>query len=117
MLTGHRAFTGEDVSDTLASVLRGEPDWRALPTGATHLTSVLQRCLDKDPKQRLRDIADCKLLLETAPAPQGVTRGAPSRRSAWMWAAAALLLIAGVTIVALLQSRGRAIPRPMTRFE
>jgi Tol biopolymer transport system component len=117
MLTGHRAFAGEDVSDTLASVLRGEPDWRALPTDATHLTGVLQRCLDKDPKQRLRDIADVKLWLEAAPVSQGVARGAASRYVASMWAAAALLLIAGGTIAALLLSRGRPIPPPVTTFE
>jgi len=117
MLTGHRAFAGEDVSDTLASVLRGEPDWRALPTDATHFTSVLQRCLDKDPKQRLRDIADFKLLRETASVSSGVTRGAPFRRVAWMWPAAALLLIAGGTTAALLLSRGRTIPPRVTTFE
>jgi Tol biopolymer transport system component len=94
MLNGHRAFAGADVSDTLASVLRSEPDWSALPNEATHLTSVLKRCLEKDPKQRLRDIGDVKLLLGTAPASQGVTRGAPSRRVAWMWASAALAVIA-----------------------
>src|SRR5206468_8204547 len=42
LLTGKRAFDGEDVSDTLASVLRGEPNWSALPSETTHLTSVLQ---------------------------------------------------------------------------
>src|SRR5207249_6727432 len=92
-LTGKRAFAGEDVSDTLASVLRGEPDWSALPTETTHLTSVLQRCLEKDVKRRLRDIADVKLLLEAAPWSQVVTRGAPSKRAAWMRATAVLLLI------------------------
>jgi serine/threonine-protein kinase len=117
MLTRQRAFAGEDVSDTLASVLRGEPDWSALPAEATHLTSVLKRCLEKDPKQRLRDIGDVKLLLETAPASQGVTQGASSRRVAWMWAAASLLLIAGGTIATILLSRGRTIPPRVTRFE
>src|SRR6266446_5492935 len=72
MLTQKRAFAGEDVSDTLANVLRGEPDWSALPTETTHLTSVLQRCLEKDVKRRLRDIADVKLLLEASPASQVV---------------------------------------------
>jgi serine/threonine protein kinase/Tol biopolymer transport system component len=118
MLTGRRAFAGEDVSDTLASVLRGEPDWRALPTDATHLTSVLKRCLEKDPEQRLRDIADVKLLLETAPASQGVPRGAPTRRTSWMWATMVLSLIAGGASAALLvMSRSRTIPPPVTRFE
>jgi len=73
MLTQKRAFAGEDVSDTLASVLRGEPDWSALPPETAHLTSVLQRCLEKDVKRRLRDIADVKLLLEAAPRRDVVT--------------------------------------------
>src|SRR5207249_9751822 len=93
MITGKRAFDGEDVSDTFASVLRGEPNWSALPPETTHLISVLQRCLEKDVKRRLRDIADVKLLLEAAPWSQVVTRGAPSKRAAWMRATAVLLLI------------------------
>jgi serine/threonine-protein kinase len=118
MLTQKRVFAGEDVSDTLASVLRGEPDWSALPTDTTHLTSVLQRCLEKDAKQRLRDIADVKLLLETAPGSQGVTRSTPSKRAAWMWVTTVLSFIAGGTIAALLvSSRSRTIPPRVTRFE
>jgi serine/threonine protein kinase len=79
MLTQKRAFAGEDVSDTLASVLRGEPHWSALPTETTHLTSVLQRCLEKDVKRRLRDVADVTLLLEAPPASHVVTPDAPSK--------------------------------------
>jgi serine/threonine protein kinase len=118
MLTQQRAFAGEDVSDTLASVLRGEPDWSALPTETTHLTSVLQRCLEKDVKRRLRDIADVKLLLETPPSSQVVTRGALSKPAAWMWVTAVLSLIAGGTIAALLlSSRSRTVPPRVARFE
>jgi serine/threonine-protein kinase len=118
MLTGKRAFEGEDVSDTLASVLRGEPDWSALPTETTHLTSVLQRCLEKDVKRRLRDIADVKLLLEAPPWSHVVIRGAPSKRAAWMWAIAVLSLIAGGTIAALLlSSRSGTVPPRVARFE
>jgi serine/threonine-protein kinase len=118
MLTRKRAFAGEDVSDTLASVLRGEPDWSALSTEAAHLTSVLKRCLEKDPKQRLRDIADVKLLLEAAASSQVVTTRAPSRRGGWMWAITVLSLIAGGAIAALLVSlRSRTIPPHVTRFE
>jgi serine/threonine-protein kinase len=118
MLTQRRAFAGEDVSDTLASVLRSEPDWSALPTEARHLTGVLQRCLEKDVKQRLRDIADIRLLLEAAPWSQFATRGAPSKRAAWMGATAALSLIVGGTIAALLlSSRSRTVPSRVARFE
>jgi hypothetical protein len=51
MLTGRRAFEGEDVSDTLARILMKEPDWTALPTTVQPaMTTVLRRCLQKDPK-------------------------------------------------------------------
>ena len=66
MLTGHRPFGGEDVSETLASVLRDEPDWQALPAAARPLASVLRRLIEKDPAQRLRDIGDVKLLMSDA---------------------------------------------------
>ena len=46
MLTGKRAFEGEDVSDTLAAVLRGEPDWNALPADVSpRLRGVIKKCL------------------------------------------------------------------------
>ncbi len=58
MLTGKRAFDGEDVSDTLAAVLRGEPDWAALPAEVpAAIRTLLQRCLAKDRRQRIADIA------------------------------------------------------------
>ena len=67
MLTGSRAFAGEDVSDTLAAVLRAEPDWTALP-GETpsHVRQVLQLCLTKGAKGRARDIGDPRLAIEGA---------------------------------------------------
>jgi|CXWL01.1.fsa_nt_gi serine/threonine protein kinase len=65
MLTGRRLFTGETVSDVLASVLTREPDWGLLPTGGSGaLRHVLARCLAKDPKQRFHSVADVRLDLE-----------------------------------------------------
>ena len=59
MLSGRAAFLGEDVSDTLAAVIRGNVDWSALPAGvAPKLRDLLRRCLEKDPKKRYRDIGD-----------------------------------------------------------
>ena len=53
MLSGKRAFAGESVSDTLASVLKVEPDWSALPTETpASIRRLIQRCLTKDRKQR-----------------------------------------------------------------
>jgi hypothetical protein len=68
MLTGRKAFEGETVSDTLAAVLTREPDWSALPVGTpAGLQDLLRRCLDRDPRQRLRDIGDARLLLDRGP--------------------------------------------------
>jgi eukaryotic-like serine/threonine-protein kinase len=67
MLTGTRAFEGDDVSDTLATVLKGEPDWGLLPRELSPvLLTYLRRCLHKEPRQRIHDIADVRLALEGA---------------------------------------------------
>jgi serine/threonine-protein kinase len=65
MLTGRRAFTGETVTDTLAAVIGSEPDWSLLPAAAPRpVRRCLERCLRKDPRQRLRHIADARLELD-----------------------------------------------------
>jgi len=65
MLTGEKLFQGETVSDTLAAVLRAEPDWSALPVDeAPLLCRLVERCLDRDPKQRLRDIGEARIILQ-----------------------------------------------------
>jgi serine/threonine-protein kinase len=67
MLTGRRAFAGDDVSDVLASVLAREPDWDALPLGLPpRVAVVIRRCLSRDQKQRVRDIGDVRLALKGA---------------------------------------------------
>ncbi|MGE0814219.1 MAG: protein kinase [Vicinamibacterales bacterium] len=66
MLTGRRAFQAEDVSLTLAEVMKAEPDWRALPALPPLVASFLRQCLKKDPTQRLADIRDMRLALDGA---------------------------------------------------
>jgi Tol biopolymer transport system component len=67
MLTGRPAFAGETISDTIARVLEHEPDWQALPPSTPdRVRSLLQRCLQKDPSWRLRDIGDARLELDEA---------------------------------------------------
>jgi serine/threonine-protein kinase len=83
MLTGRRLFEGETISDTLAAVLAKEPAWDRVPARAQHL---LQSCLEKDPKRRLRDIADAWRLLDGAPLPAVKTRTP--------WIAAGILTVA-----------------------
>ncbi len=66
-LTGRQTFSGEDVSDTLASILRSEPDWQALPsTTPASIRHLLQTCLQKDRNERLRDIGDARLEIKQA---------------------------------------------------
>jgi eukaryotic-like serine/threonine-protein kinase len=65
MLAGRHAFEGETVTDTLAAVVRAEPDWKALPaTTPVSVRGLLRRCLTKDPKQRLRDIGEARIAIE-----------------------------------------------------
>lgn len=65
MLSGRMAFEGQTLSDTIAAILDRDPDWSTLPADTPRtLRRLLQRCLDKDPKQRLRDIGDARVELE-----------------------------------------------------
>jgi eukaryotic-like serine/threonine-protein kinase len=85
MLSGRRAFEGEVVSETLAGVLRGEPDWAALPASTPRVIHrLLRRCLEKDPRERLQAIGDARLDLKDASSAQDETassEAAPRRRS------------------------------------
>jgi WD40 repeat protein len=65
MLTGKRLFHGETVSDTLAAVLRADIDSKTLPAGTPPaIRRLLERCLERDPKRRLRDIGEARIALE-----------------------------------------------------
>ena len=67
MLTGHQAFRGETVSDTLAAILMRDPDWSALPASApAPVRKLLARCLERDRNHRLHDIADARIEIEEA---------------------------------------------------
>jgi len=67
MLTGKQAFTGETVTESLAAVIMKDPDWSQLSAATPMRVRVLlQRCLQKDPKQRLRDIGDARISLDEA---------------------------------------------------
>ena len=105
MLTGQRAFEGDDIAITLATVMMKEPDWRALPrTTPAPLLRLLTRCLKKDPKARLRDIGDARVqiaeLVSGTTDEPGVTTpsGVPSRWQRMVpWAVAGTLAV-GLTL-------------------
>jgi serine/threonine-protein kinase len=64
MLAGRRAFDGDEVTDTLAGILRGEPSWDAVPPSVPRsIHRLLRRCLEKDPRQRLQAIGDARIEL------------------------------------------------------
>jgi len=83
MLAGRRPFQGEDASETLAAVIKEEPDWNALPgdTPAT-IRHLLCRCLAKDPRQRLRDMGDFRLFSEPTPDDPASGKGGPAMSAA-----------------------------------
>jgi serine/threonine protein kinase/Tol biopolymer transport system component len=87
MLTRRAAFVGETVSDTLAALLKEEPDWQALPADTPPgIRSLLRRCLKKGPVDRLHDIADARIEIEEAIAePAAMTPTGPLRRGAARW--------------------------------
>ena len=66
-LTGRQLFGGETVTDTIAKILEREPDWSALPAQTPEkIRELLRRCLEKDPRKRLRDVGDARIELEEA---------------------------------------------------
>ena len=114
MITGRRLFDEPTISDTLASVLKSTPDWRALPESLPpQLHALLRWCLEKDPKRRLQAIGDARVQIErliageadATPATQTAT---PVWRRVLPWAVAAAF--AAATLV-LLFGRGRSEER------
>jgi Tol biopolymer transport system component len=124
MLTGRRAFAGDDLSDTLAAVLRSDADYGALPTGTpAPIRRLIRRCLVKDPARRLSDLSVAELEFEDARLAGGLddadrpaVPSAPAGRLSRFvpYALAALGLAALVGAVALVASRDRSTVRPPT---
>src|SRR5215469_11968281 len=108
LLTGERLFKGEDVADTLAQVLTKEPQFDRVPVKSRRL---LQSCLEKDPRKRLRDIGDGWRLLEharpTAPARSWVNPAL---------AAVAVVLLVGFGSVTFIHLREKPPVEPVERF-
>ena len=114
MLAGRRAFGGGDVSDTLAMVLMKEVDWSQLPADTPmSMRGLLERCLARDPKERIRDIGDAHLAMDgafetTLSAPPLETIALTSR---W-WQRPIPLVLTGLTMLALGALATWALTRP-----
>ena len=104
MLTGHRPFDGEDMTEVLGAVVRLEPDWEVLPSDVPPaIRALLQRCLVKDRRKRIADIAAALFVLDHQ---TGVVTPVPVRSSriAWLVAALATIALIATAIVALRMS-------------
>ena len=119
MVTGRRAFEGEGISDTLAAVLRGEPEWTALPANVSPaLVALLRGCLDKDRRRRIADLSTARYIIDRDG--EAVTAVAVSPASQIRRAASILVAVAaGAGIVAYTTfslTRVSAPSLPVVRF-
>lgn len=117
-LTGKPVLLGETVTDTLALILKGEPDWTKLPSNTpTMIRILLRRCLQKDPRRRLHDIADARIELEeietTLPEEATITKRFPMN---WIliFVAAGILFGFLIGIIANKIGRTSLSPSPVT---
>jgi serine/threonine-protein kinase len=110
MLTATRTFAGEDITETLAAVVKTEPDWNHLPEATPDsIRTLLRRCLRKDPRQRLQDSGSVRIEIDetlTAPAivPSTVATTKSTRRLHFVWSSVLIAAIA-VTGIATWVSR------------
>ena len=111
MIAGTRPFDGDTISDTIASVLKTEPDLARVPH---ELHPLLERCLQKDPRDRLRDIGDLWLLLERPAAPPSPT--ARRRRALIAAGVVAAGVIAAPVSLSWLRWRSEVPPREVVAF-
>ena len=103
MLTGKRPFDGEDVSDTLAAVLRGDPDWHAVPVDVPAVVrTMLQQCLEKDRRRRIADASTIRVLLsETTIASVAGDVRVPRVAPRPLWARAAPFALVALATIAV----------------
>src|SRR5688572_3379968 len=95
MLAGQRPFDGESISDTLASILKSEPQWSALPSDVPpSVVRVLRRCLQKDPQKRLQHIGDARLELDEPESAPRAQAGHRIRGERLLWGAALMVAVA-----------------------
>jgi eukaryotic-like serine/threonine-protein kinase len=107
MCSARRPFHGEDLTETIAAVVRAEPDWTALPAATPPpVITIIKRCLAKDPRQRYADISVPLFLLDERNTASAVPAGGTHPRAGgwrsfagWVAAAAALVALAAVIVL------------------
>jgi eukaryotic-like serine/threonine-protein kinase len=112
MLSGQRAFKGDDIAETLAAVLRQDIDWTALPASTpAPVRRLIARCLDRNVRQRLRDIGEARIVLADPAATTGEAQGAAtlalpqppvrSNRQVWLVAALSTIVLIATGLIAV----------------
>jgi len=113
MLSGRRLFPQGDISETIVSILRDTPDWRALPLDTPpRIRALLERCLRKDARHRLQSIGDARVELEDAqsdPSVSAVSGGETRVRGRYAWPAFALISLIAAAVLA---ARLLVVPTP-----
>jgi eukaryotic-like serine/threonine-protein kinase len=116
LLTGRRMFEGEDVTETMAAVVLKEPQWDGVPVEVRRL---LKKCLEKDPKKRLRDIGDVWELLEAPPvAAEAAAAPSPARKGggSLFWIAATVIAVGALAALAFLHFRETRPPEHILSY-
>lgn len=116
MLTGTRAFAGEDITETLASVVRGQPDWTLLPASLpAAIRALLEGCFEKDRRKRIGDISVARFVLERGPALTPAPSREPLQRLwGWMLLTLSVAVLGAAAGAYLLQEAPQIAP--LTRF-
>jgi serine/threonine protein kinase len=119
ILTGRAPFGGETITDVIAAVVKSDPDWNALDASTPpRVRRLLERCLTKDPRARLRDIGDARILFEEdeRPAPSIASHASRNRWAGLApWAITAIIVIAAAATIASPSWRTTSA-RPPLRF-
>ena len=122
MLSGKRPFEGRDVSEVLGAVLRLDPEWDALPSDTPpRISTLLQRCLEKEPRQRVQAVGDARLAMEgafeTVVPPES---GEPPSARVWQRPVPLALVGLGLVVITafgvLSLRQPEFPPQPITRF-
>ena len=118
LTSGKSAFGGSGVADVLASVLTADPAWSALPSGTPPaLRLCLQRCLQKDPRQRFHDVGDVRLALAGAFDGASSDERRPPAAARIAWAGWMVALVAVAAAAATITLTPRVVDAPETRVE
>ena len=117
MLTGKRAFAGDDVTDTLTAIFRDEPQWSALPADTpAPVHRLLRRCLQKDRARRLDSAAVARIELDEPGAPDISTAAERRQGLPWLWILSGTTIASLIVAVVLLTRPAPASEAPVLRF-